>query len=182
MYLLNSTEYTEEDFKKFAIALRRAGNTSIDAFLGTRKKLADIGKLAIAATLIPYENEGNLYPKEDNWAERLIDRILDGTDYDNGDRIPYHVVHIYTFNYDRSFEKILYDTITARSRNKKKDTSRIIDNITGLITHIHGQLGPFINGEYGREYTSELPDSDNLLKIANSIVIPHEFSDRPRGF
>ena len=103
-------------------------------------------------------------------------------DYDNGICISYDMIHIYTFNYDRSFEKILYDMITARFRNRIKETSRIIDNVTGLITHIHGQLGAFINGECGREYTSELPDSDNLLKIANSIKLPHELSNNPLNY
>ena len=182
MYLLNSTEYTEKEFKEFANDLDKAENPTIDGFLDSRTDLADIGKLAITANLIPLEKEKNLRPGENDWAKYLINRLLSDMDYDNGICIRYDMVHIYTFNYDRSFEKILYDMITARFRNRIKETSRIIDNVTGLITHIHGQLGAFINGECGREYTSELPDSDNLLKIANSIKLPHELSNNPLNY
>ena len=183
MYLLDSTKYTETDLKCFANDLRKARHTSIDAFLALRQDLAEIGKLAITVTLIPLENEEDLYPEEDDWARWLINHLLSQMDYDNGIRINSGMVHIYTFNYDRSFEKILFDMIIAKFPSMKDEGSGIISHIQGLITHIHGLLGSFINGgDYGRAYTSKLPDNNNLLKIAESIVIPHEFNNRPRDF
>ena len=159
MYLLNSTEYSESDFKDFANDLDKAENPAIDAFLDSRPDLADIGKLAITANLIPLEKEKNLRPGKDDWAKYLINRLLSDMDYDNGIHIRYDdMVHIYTLNYDRSFEKKLHDMITARFKSMKDENSGIISHVQGLITHIHGQLGAFINGECGREYTPELPD------------------------
>ena len=180
-YLLKSTKghYKEKDFRDFAVDLDKAENPTIDAFLDSRTDLAEIGKLAITANLIPLEKEKNLRPGEDDWAKYLINRLLSDMDYDNGIRIRYDMVHIYTLNYDRSFEKKLHDMITARFKSMKDENSGIIDHVHGLITHIHGKLGSFINGECGREYTSKLPGSNNLLNIANSIRLPHESSNQP---
>ena len=148
-YLLKSTKghYTEKDFRDFAVDLDKAENPTIDAFLDSRTDLAEIGKLAITANLIPLEKEKNLRPGEDDWAKYLITRLLSDMDYDNGIWIRYDMVHIYTLNYDRSFEKKLHDMITARFKSMKDESSRIISHIQGLITHIHGLLGSFINGE-----------------------------------
>jgi hypothetical protein len=60
----------------------RSGHNSIDAFLEHRPDLIEVGRAAIAATLIQFEKEERLFAFErDNWLRYVyahLDTSLDG--------------------------------------------------------------------------------------------------------
>jgi hypothetical protein len=73
--LLHPT-FTPPRIKKFSADLTSSALESIDAFLTARPEYAEIGKAAIAATLVPYENPGSLRkPKNGQWYGYLRNRM-----------------------------------------------------------------------------------------------------------
>jgi hypothetical protein len=61
--------------REFATGFSNSGVTSIDAFLEHRTDLINIGKMAIAEALIPFEDEGALDGRESDWYGYLLDRM-----------------------------------------------------------------------------------------------------------
>src|SRR5688500_5322478 len=61
--LLHQAGYDWAQIQQFADAVQTCGRSSIDAFLGSRQDLADVGRAAIAALLIPHENPANLFQR-----------------------------------------------------------------------------------------------------------------------
>jgi len=76
--LLGDNAAPAKKFLEFREAFWKSGTSSVDAFLEGRPEFLDVGKLAIAYCLIPYENEKNLYdPPEPNrhWYLYLSERL-----------------------------------------------------------------------------------------------------------
>ena len=76
--LLEDNVPPAKKFLEFREAFWKSGTSSVDAFLDGRSEFLDIGKLAIAYCLIPYENEKNLYdPLESDrhWYLYLSERL-----------------------------------------------------------------------------------------------------------
>src|SRR6266487_1140334 len=67
--------YSPEDFFNFKEAFLKSGQPSVDAFLEWRPNFLDIGKLAIAYCLIPFEDESKLFTppslRVGDWYESL---------------------------------------------------------------------------------------------------------------
>lgn len=64
-FLGHKSDYSPSEFYDFAQALRQSGQASVDAFLEHRAKtFIDVGKLAIAYCLIPFEDERKLFRPE----------------------------------------------------------------------------------------------------------------------
>ncbi len=170
-----------EKSKKFAEALRRSGSYSLDAFVETRREFLGECKLAIAATLIPLEQDRILFetaktgPNETgDWYRYLSNRLHDNIGIGRKGRLT-----ILTYNYDRSIEHYLHVTLcNALGLDELKSHTEM----EGLeIVHLHGSLGalPWQNnsGEvYSREYTSSC-DFEAVKKAADQIKIIHENQD-----
>jgi hypothetical protein len=59
--LSGKSGYSPDEFFEFRDAFLKSGRSSVDSFLEHRPKFLDVGKLAIAYCLIPYEDEAKLY-------------------------------------------------------------------------------------------------------------------------
>src|SRR6266536_2084560 len=62
--------YRPHKFFEFREAFRKSGVSSVDAFLEHRTDFLEVGKLAIAYCLIPFEDEARLYvpsAPENDW-------------------------------------------------------------------------------------------------------------------
>jgi hypothetical protein len=148
--------------QEMSTAVQRCGRSSIDAFRGARTDLADVGKAAIAAILIPFEGDAALYgfPKDDSQNiyryifSRLSDRIKDPMEFGA------HRLSVITYNYDRSF-----DTTCARRYERALDSPLRMQLLSQTIpvVHVHGKMGDlpllgsdpnFIRG-YSPECTAE---------------------------
>ena len=88
-------------------------------------------------------------------------------------------ITIITFNYDRSLEAYLHNTIMHRFNLSEADSLNILRKI-GII-HPHGMLGGYPEIPYSQflEIDKELSEDDAKLlgKITNSIKIIHEISE-----
>lgn len=136
---------TSNVLRSFMEKLTYAPEESIDAFLEheTDEKIIELGKIAIAAILLPYEKEETLFNnfidkdegKENfNWYRYLWNQMK--TSFDDFEKN----LSIITFNYDRSLEYYLYTVLKHKYPGKKDaDYKNKLDSIP--IIHIYGKLG-----------------------------------------
>ncbi len=167
--------------------LRDSQINSIDRFLSLPKnrEFLDIGKIAIASCLIPYEEHKKvLAPKcdngENNWYQLLWNEIVNIESFEEFDNNL--SIYFLTFNYDRSLEHFL----TTVLKNTLTPTVDEIDQfLCKRIVHVHGQLGAYrLRGgsSNGRFYRTKL-NVNNIRTAAEGIKVIHEsstFSDKPR--
>jgi hypothetical protein len=84
-------------------------------------------------------------------------------------------IAVITYNYDRSLEYFLHQSLMARYRMSESEALEILQNI--CIIHVHGVLG-----EYPVVPYKKLAEGDTLFKISEAIKIVHEIQDTPDGF
>jgi hypothetical protein len=148
----------------------KSGRNSVDAFLEHRKDLIEIGKLAIAATLVPKESEEPLFAYQDSWLRLLYNNM--NASFDEFGK---NTLSIITYNYDRSVEHFLMTALENSYGRKAIDCFQVLKTIP--IIHLHGSLGPLPwqveSGEPNRPY--HFAYNNDLLKIAQQhIKIIHE--------
>ncbi len=159
----------------FATALRRSGQGSIDAFLERRPEFAEIGKHAIARTLLPHENPSRLYDRTfpQPWYEYLFQRLAAAPD-----RFHENQLKVITFNYDRSLEFYLRTAFADTYHCTETDAGTFLEAVP--VLHMHGQLGSLDEIPYG----GAAPVLNNMRKAASGIRVVHEgdeFSDEVRS-
>jgi hypothetical protein len=96
----------------------------------------DVGKLAIAYCLIPFENEAKLYQplRGGNWYEYLAGKLDSVFEEFGNNRLS-----IITFNYDRSLEHYLLNYLINLHGKSPDECARALEQIP--IVHVYGQLG-----------------------------------------
>ncbi len=160
--------------REFANELKIAMQPSLDAFLENRgKDFMEIGKAALAAALIPYENAQDLMktdfelsPNSGRWYNYLLNLL------GNRDEFAQNNLSIITFNYDRSLEYFLYYALRPRFGIDDQNAIELIQAIR--VVHIYGQLGkPQFLDQSGRLYNGEV-DAEIIKKLASEINIIHE--------
>lgn len=170
---------------RFIDAFRRSQMTSIDAFLARRLEFLEIGKRSIAALLLEVEDEQRLINIEhqDHWYRYFFNRFA----AENWEHLDFSNISIVTFNYDRSLEKFLHESI--RESYGKSDVDAAAKLRTLKIIHIYGSLGSPISGDadylpYGGAVTAEkvqaaasllrvIPegrDDDDTLNVARGML------------
>jgi hypothetical protein len=179
---ITKNEYDSEIAKNHAdgllplyYRLSRSNPGSIDTFLEANPDLVDLGKLLIADCLKSKEIEGQLFPpNRSDWYPRLY-RALAGTKPESVGEAPLTIV---TFNYDRSLETYLTQSMMANYHNvglSLADATAILRKLT--ILHPHGILGVYPDIPYNISL-----GSTPLSTIANGIKIIHELPDAGRTF
>lgn len=131
----------------------------IDFFLEQRPEFMDIGKMAIAAYLIQYENDSRLRNSEDNWYMYLYKRLKSSfEDFDKNN------IYFITFNYDRSLEQFLFEALRSTSKKPIKECAEKLTKIP--IVHLYGQLDflPWQNSN-NKLYSS---NNDLIERIRNA--------------
>jgi hypothetical protein len=165
--------------KDFLVKFFNSSIKSIDKFLVLNNKFMEIGKWAIILRILHSEDNSvfreKMIKKEQDWYtfifNNLINDITSASDYSLfGD----NSISIITFNYDRSFENFLFDSlINSFYGIKPKQINTEIKRIP--IIHIFGSLGSleWENNVDNVPYrTSSM--SLNLDKIKNNINIIYE--------
>jgi len=162
--LLGDNAAPAEKFLEFRQAFWKSGTSSVDAFLEGRPEFLDVGKLAIAYCLIPYENEGNLYdpPKPyGDWYLYLSERLNASFDEFENNKLS-----IITFNYDRSLDHYLFTSLLNWHGRSVDDCIEKFKNLP--IIHVYGQLGRIPYPQRGcRQY---LPLGEDEKKISGAVV------------
>jgi hypothetical protein len=155
---------------RFADALAYSGRRSVDAFLEHRPEYVEIGKLAIAHSLIQREQTESLFGRNDSWLEYLFERL--NCPFEN---FGANEVAFVTFNYDRSLEHYLF---TCLRNSYGKSAEECADQLRKIpIVHLHGDLGvlPWQSWKDGpvRDYVPTI-SADALKAGAARIKIIHE--------
>lgn len=173
--------FSEKVLQEFTNALRFSGQISVDAFLERRPEFIEVGKAAIAMSLLRCEN---------------LDRMFDPVSFDNGswyehffqqlstpkfEDIVKNKIGIITFNYDRSLEVYLHEAVKHSYGKSDNEVANIFLSIP--IIHVHGKLGKYPWEEGGRLYKK---DNDvrlsDIRQAASEIRIISEAKDIQEGF
>jgi hypothetical protein len=158
-----------------------AARSSIDALLQTRPDFLELGKICIAARLMPRERDERLYPDNPealaarsgvrlDWYGHLLDRILPT----EPDQFVANRLSIITFNFDRSFERRLFLTLQGNYGLDTDHTATLAQQIP--VIHVHGQLGApgwYPGEKHSRPYGGESTE-DDVIRVGRRLRIVHE--------
>lgn len=156
---------------------------SIDIWLSHNSRYRDIGKLAIVNAIIKKEDKSQLRfegkDKSLDWFSMLFNEMM--VDVALAHHFSYHGVYFITFNYDRVFEHLLYESFkNTFSEVQPEKINEILSNTT--IIHIYGCIDdlPWKKGgyKYGENYKLKyLDEARKRIKIVGENV-----ADSPRPF
>ncbi len=135
LYGINPTE-----IEIFRDSLLRSQQYSIDSFLERRPKFMKVGKLVIALSLIPHEDDYTLFSPDTNHSgcyQYIANNMTSGTK--SLDEFIDNKLTIITFNYDRSFEYYLFNVVKNTYGNSYDECAAVLNRIP--IIHVHGCLG-----------------------------------------
>lgn len=164
---------------------------SIDNFIDSHrvdKKIAKMGKLAIAACILKAEKQSTLYVNRSNSYNKPNFKKLKGTWFTElfslfsqhcvSDQLEERLsrLTIISFNYDRCFKHFLRNALLTYYTISPEEADRIVSRVT--VLHPYGSVGSmrFDTGLQGIEYGQQ-PASDDLLRSAESIRTFTESTD-----
>jgi hypothetical protein len=159
-------------FGEFREAFYRSGQSSVDAFLEHRPEFIEVGKLAIAYSLMPYESENTLFENTDtrggNWYQYLSEKLNVSFDKFGENRLS-----IITFNYDRSLEHYLLTTLRHAHGRTINECAEMVRKIP--IHHVYGQLSrhPYPEPE-ARSYNPDRSNYGYVESAARGITLLHD--------
>ena len=142
---------------------------SIDAFLEHRPEYIRLGKLLITHNLIQLENLETIYNNSD-WYGYLWNKM--NSKFEDFDK---NNISFITFNYDRSLETYLLNSIMALYNKPEDECYQKLKKIP--IVHVHGKIGmdkyedPVNYTSFGQNI---IRDYIKLIKAAETIKIIHE--------
>ncbi len=161
---------------EFYQELRLSQQLSIDAFLENRPEFLSIGKLSIALSLFPCENEKSLFElgKQNKGCYRYLFSKLSIGWEEFGD----NKVSIITFNYDRSLEQFLFTAIKHSYGKSDEQCAEVLGRIP--IVHVHGSLGSLPwQSQNSKPYNSDYSEMDLSRAIERIIVISEGHENSP---
>jgi hypothetical protein len=168
--------HKKDEVLKFRQDLIESQLNSVDAFLEHRVEYIPIGKAAIAYNLLNYESKEALYSTPD-WY-KYIWNVLNTS----WDEFTANQVSFITFNYDRSLEYYLLNSIKATFGKTIRESQTMLEHIP--IIHLHGKLGdlPWEAEDRNIPFGHKIINSDELQHVAQSIKIIHEDIEQDKEF
>lgn len=172
---------------KFIERFSQAPGDFIDRFLETNAKVPDIpetGRILIALSILDAEKISKFLRDEDgkdialDWYKELFllmnDKLRGSDAYLEFKK---NKVNFITFNYDRSLEYFLYNSLIQTYGSIDLRKHRPLDLIPFKFIHVYGKIDNFPwEDPPGFEYRIEYGVRDKL-KIANNIKLIHERDD-----
>jgi hypothetical protein len=177
--LMHESGIDPDHIEEFRDELAGAHHITIDRFLQNRPNFERVGKLTIAATLIPFESD-SIIPMLKPWKARpdAKDRTVEGwyaylarqlnlssTNWGRG------LLTIVTYNYDRSLEHYLFTILKSTCDKSPEECWKIFQGIP--IIHMYGVLGQYNPIGDGLLYGSPL-ELATSREAAKNIRIMHE--------
>ena len=182
---LSQCGFKKNFISRFRDALLGAEPLSIDAFLEHRQDFEEIGKEAIAISLLQFENRHKfmsmLIKKENNWYRYLFNRL--NTSFDSFDKNSLSVI---TFNYDRSFEHYLFNVLKETYNKPCLECADKLKNIP--IIHVHGSFGslPWQESTLSKMKYGVWEDKDSrcpaVKQGGENIIIVHNANEETAEF
>ena len=122
---------------------KNSSTSSIDLFLSRNNKYYVHGKQVITFLLANYELESNF--REDikeskyDWYFNLYEVLTKGIiSPDDVPKFSENKISIITFNYDRSFEHFIYDSLINSFTSKREEIHKLMQNFK--VIHVYGKL------------------------------------------
>lgn len=145
--LLRQCDFAEDQIVRLHDEFERSGVTSIDAFIAFRPKFQRIGELAIAAILVPIEDQQTLTSvgrKSGNsdWYQMLWNEMLTGVAEPKD--LLLNRISFVSFNYDRSLEQYLLNAISSTFGLDQQAAYDLLSQLP--IQHVYGSLGAYTPG------------------------------------
>jgi hypothetical protein len=169
--------YSTTDIRAFAKSFMLSKINSIDAFLSRRLELEHIGKLTIAAMLIPKENDEwlNNILNEDEWYSALWNALT--SNVSTLEELLGNKVRIFTFNYDRSLERYMHTAIMETFNVSHEIALEALSVLN--IHHVYGSLGKYglVEDNLTRAYYPTLTKNALEIAAANIKIIPESRED-----
>ena len=162
----HSDDHVNDEITLFANSFKYSGTKSIDAFLSYRSEYVDVGKRAIAGAVLYHESKATL--EEWDWYGELWSRLANHVNKADGCwAFSEPPINIITFNYDRSLEYYLSNSIKHTFGLNEETAFRLVSELD--IIHFYGSLGP-LTGNGSIPFGSE----DIGESYKNLKVIPYE--------
>lgn len=169
-------QHKQNELWDFLDAFSKSQALSIDSFLARRSEFMAIGKHAIAAVMLACEAPNQLHETDhpDHWYQYLFH----GLAKDDWASVDFSNLSIVTFNYDRSLEEYLLQSLMASYKKTRDEACAKLRELE--IVHVYGALGnaePWSSNylEYGLGF-----DASRCLAAATSIeVIPEGRDNAP---
>jgi len=180
-YLRNDTKAYSLDakLKEFIKRLSASPLRSVDAFLAHNPEYIELGKIAIAHALMEYEKHPSEYSNLSNdfrsksWYHYLYN------EYDAPiDVIKNNQLSIVTFNYDKSLEYFLWNSLESIFGANKCE--EIIQEIK--IVHVYGKLGYTFWENKERQYYVKGCTPKEIYEACNNINIMPEKREASKEF
>lgn len=160
------------DMKEFRRRFMLSAHESIDAFLERYPAFETLGKMTIAACLIPNEKPKALLKHD--WYHLIFRRLCENEEHNPNATEP---LTILTYNYDRSFEQFIFDAYKHRYDWSDADAASKARQLEPI--HLHGDLGALPHqscvSRHMRAY-DPIVYTDQLKACVHSIKIIHEKS------
>ena len=189
----DSSHGTADDYYRAALRIREAMPLapSIDNFIDshrTDKKVAQIGKVAIASCILKAEKKSTLFVDRSNSNNKLDFNRLRGTwfaeifslvsQHCSRDELEARLsrLTIVSFNYDRCFKQFLRHALLTYYAISQSDADGIVSKVS--ILHPYGSVGRmrFETGGPGTDF-GEQPMPEDLLRSATAIKTFTESTD-----
>ena len=175
---------------EFSKQLRSTNNVSIDKYLNINTSFYDEGILAIISEIFNCEKQSLLPPNVDNkykkndWYSYLYQKMIQGLNtIDDILSINKNKISFITFNYDRSLEHYLFNTLYGLVKNagvQKKQFAEIFCKIPFI--HVFGNIGnlPWQKGEYSNNlyYSKEWVEYGSEIKDVDPISVAQHIKDK----
>jgi len=160
-------EISPSGMERFVDALKKSSSPSVDFFLENRREFEEIGKMAIAASLIPHEKYEAFTPAAvPRWYEILFHLMAEGGRFEE------NRLSVITFNYDRSLEAFLFQVLQNLYGLASEEAEQRLRKIP--IIHLYGTLGTKLTwGGPERGYDPNLK-GNWIAAAAKSIKIVHQ--------
>ena len=164
--LVCSCGFDANSVAAFGLELWQSGQPSVDAFLERRPQFLEVGKCAIAAKLLSFEEPDRFSRKEqieDRWYEYLFQKLSEGAP--TVDVFRENELSIVTFNYDRSLEFSLASFLSVSYGVSLREAASVMEDVP--VYHVYGSLGDFLD-ERPFKPTSEVKD---IVRAGGGIQI-----------
>ena len=177
-YFGDDAIYAAQNLSEFFF---KSSTPSIDLFLARNHNFSDIGRKAIALSI--WKAESNSCFREDvdqsqDWYSYLYHRLTETlSEPDNYKLIGQNKVSFITFNYDRSLEFFLYESILNSFTSITRTQPPKADFLPFSFQHVYGQLAPLPwQGSSSLDYTEKLNDY-KLKQIYENIRVIYDRTD-----
>lgn len=180
--ILNNMDFNMQVLTNFRTQLMNGGFDTIDEFLEARENpvYRSLGKTAIAIALIKHEHPQIFQGRfsTDSFYNFLFKKMANEATKENFHQ---NKVSFVTYNYDRSFEYFLSNSLLNRYEGiQDSEVDYIMSQMK--IIHVHGSLGNMRWHGYNKREYNTVVDQNNVKIASEGIVNFNEVDGNYEGY